>query len=251
MPTLGEELKRRREARGITLNDISESTRIGTRFLKAIETDNYSVVPGGIYLRAFIRSFAKEVGMNEDEAIALYQQQVAGAAPELPPKPEGEKSKPSLIPFEEKPLRRPAPLSYARPTERNWSTIIIAAGIILFVVLIVVTLVRQFNKASVESDAQPTANQPAPAAPQPEQPPAQTPEAPAPSVPESNQITVQLAATTNENWVRYQVDGGELYQTILKPGQTLDVPPAQNEVKINFGDREGLKFKIKDRKSVV
>ena len=41
MPTLGEELKRRREERQITLTDISEATRIGTRFLKAIEADNY------------------------------------------------------------------------------------------------------------------------------------------------------------------------------------------------------------------
>jgi cytoskeletal protein RodZ len=69
MPTLGEELRQKREQRGVTLAEISEATRIGTRFLKAIETDSFSILPGGIFTRSFIRAYAKYVGMNEDEAI--------------------------------------------------------------------------------------------------------------------------------------------------------------------------------------
>src|SRR6185369_16628364 len=88
MPTLGEELKRRREERDITLADISEATRIGTRFLKAIESDNFSVLPGGIFTRSFIRAYAKQVGMDEDEALILYQQQTTGSSPEPPPPPQ-------------------------------------------------------------------------------------------------------------------------------------------------------------------
>src|SRR5215471_7745925 len=88
MPTLGEELRRMREERGIALTDISESTRIGTRFLKAIEEDNFSVLPGGIFTRSFIRAHAKRVGMDEDEAIGRYQQQVAEESGELPPREE-------------------------------------------------------------------------------------------------------------------------------------------------------------------
>src|SRR5512143_2651764 len=78
MPTLGEELRRRREERGVSLAEIAEATRIGTRFLKAIETDNFSILPGGIFTRSFIRAYAKHVGLNEDNAIALYLQQVSG-----------------------------------------------------------------------------------------------------------------------------------------------------------------------------
>ncbi|HXG68802.1 MAG TPA: RodZ domain-containing protein, partial [Blastocatellia bacterium] len=259
MPTLGEELRSRREARGLTLNDISEATRIGTRFLKAIETDNFSVVPGGIYLRAFIRSFAKEVGLDEDEAMALYQQQVAGT--ESYPKPEGERgarsSKETLsILAEEKTPRRAAPLTYTQPAERpNWSTIIITAGIMIFVAIIVIALVRELNKSSVESDAPPAASEPAagevaPAATETSQPAPQTPEAPPEppaSIPSSEPIKVQLAATTGDCWVRYQVDGGQPSQTILKTGQTIDVPPAQNEVKVSYGNRQTFGFKINGR----
>src|ERR1700741_2055254 len=82
MPTLGEELRHRRGQRGVTLAEIAEATRIGTRFLKAIETDNFSILPGGIFTRSFIRAYAKHVGMNEDDAIGLYLRQVAGATTE-------------------------------------------------------------------------------------------------------------------------------------------------------------------------
>src|SRR4030095_2913803 len=84
MPTLGEELRHKREQRGITLAEIAEATRIGTRFLKAIETDNFSILPGGIFTRSFIRAYAKHVGMNEDEAIGLYLQQVSSPSVEAP-----------------------------------------------------------------------------------------------------------------------------------------------------------------------
>src|SRR5499425_1425491 len=77
MPTLGQELKRMREERGIALSVISETTRIGTRFLKAIEEDNFTVLPGGIFTRSFIRAYAREVGMDEAEATALYHQQTS------------------------------------------------------------------------------------------------------------------------------------------------------------------------------
>src|SRR5438128_10586368 len=97
MPTLGEELKRRREERQIALTDISEATRIGTRFLKAIEMDNYGVLPGGIFTRSFIRAFAKQVGMDEDEAIALYQQQVASVRTETAPQQRVEPLAPAVI----------------------------------------------------------------------------------------------------------------------------------------------------------
>src|SRR6185369_5835162 len=107
MPTLGEELRQKREQRGVTLTDISEATRIGTRFLKAIETDSYSVLPGGIFTRSFIRAYAKQVGMDEDEAIALYQQQITGVTAEAAPQ-RIESRPPTLV-------EPPRPATPARP----------------------------------------------------------------------------------------------------------------------------------------
>ncbi len=155
MPTLGEELRRRREERGISLNDISESTRIGTRFLKAIETDNFSILPGGIFTRSFIRAYAKQVGMNEDEAVGLYQQQALGQAvtPQAQPQsvPTPERSYQPPPPVAQERARRPEPMTYrGGGPSISWPTIIITAGILLIVGMSIFALVRHLNRASEE-----------------------------------------------------------------------------------------------------
>lgn len=76
MPTLGEELQQARENKGISLRQISDATHIGVRFLQAIEQDNYKILPGGIFNKAFVKSFARYVGIDEEYALAKYQQQL-------------------------------------------------------------------------------------------------------------------------------------------------------------------------------
>lgn len=81
MATLGYELKQRREAKGISLTEISDATRIGVRFLQAIETDDYKALPGGLFNRSFIRAYARAVGLNEEDALSAYQRQTGAASP--------------------------------------------------------------------------------------------------------------------------------------------------------------------------
>lgn len=76
MATLGQELKRRREEKGISIQQIAAKTLIGIRFLQAIETDDYGTLPGGVFNRAFVRKFAAMVGMDEAAALQLYEEQV-------------------------------------------------------------------------------------------------------------------------------------------------------------------------------
>lgn len=70
--TIGEKLRLAREERGISLRDISEQTRISMRYLQAIETDDYKRLPGGIFNRSFIKSYARYIGFDEKEAIEAY-----------------------------------------------------------------------------------------------------------------------------------------------------------------------------------
>ncbi len=81
--TLGQELKQRREARGISLQDISNATRVAVRFLRAIEEDEFHLLPGGLFTRSFIRAYARHVGMDEEEAIARYYEQTGQAREDL------------------------------------------------------------------------------------------------------------------------------------------------------------------------
>jgi len=260
MPTLGEELRRKREERGITLAEISESTRIGTRFLKAIETDNFATLPGGIFTRSFIRAYAKQVGMNEDEAIALYQQQVTGQTDEpqevyaetvQPFQAEPPRARPAAPP-EPKPRRFEPIASRQTPTRTNWPTIVISAGILLFVVIIVWTIVRQLNRAGSEAAPAPAPiaqkNEPPKPAPQ-QNPPTPQPDSSQtpPATSSGEPLVVKLEAATGDVWIRYQVDDAKPTTLVLKQGQTTDIPPAQTQVTLNYGNRTTLKIKINNR----
>jgi cytoskeleton protein RodZ len=68
----GEKLRRERELRGISLDQISTATKISTRMLKALEDEKFDLLPGGIFNKGFIRSYAKFLGIDEEQAVADY-----------------------------------------------------------------------------------------------------------------------------------------------------------------------------------
>jgi cytoskeletal protein RodZ len=72
MASLSERLKRERELRGISLKQISEETRIGVRFLEALEDDRLDVIPGEFYRRSYLRAYARYLGLDEDQALNVY-----------------------------------------------------------------------------------------------------------------------------------------------------------------------------------
>jgi len=70
--TFGDKLKREREMRAITLEEIAEATKIGTRSLRALEEERFGVLPGGIFNKGFVRAYAKYLGLDEEQAVADY-----------------------------------------------------------------------------------------------------------------------------------------------------------------------------------
>jgi cytoskeleton protein RodZ len=81
LPSFGENLKKEREKRKITIEDISASTKIGTRMLQALEENRFNQLPGGIFNKGFVRSYARFVGIDEDQAVADYLQASGDAPP--------------------------------------------------------------------------------------------------------------------------------------------------------------------------
>jgi cytoskeleton protein RodZ len=74
----GEHLKREREMRGVSLEEVSAATRISTRFLEAIENEHWDKLPGGVFNRGFIRSVARFLGLDEDSMVAEYALETKG-----------------------------------------------------------------------------------------------------------------------------------------------------------------------------
>ncbi len=95
MGSFGERMQREREMRGITLEEIAESTKIGTRSLRALEGEDFDKLPGGIFNKGFVRAYARYLGIDEEQAVTDfmaaygdYQQQQPQAAEESKPEEE-------------------------------------------------------------------------------------------------------------------------------------------------------------------
>jgi cytoskeletal protein RodZ len=68
----GEKLRKQREQRGIELDAISNTTKISTRMLRALEDEHFDQLPGGVFNKGFVRAYARQVGLDEEEAVADY-----------------------------------------------------------------------------------------------------------------------------------------------------------------------------------
>jgi cytoskeletal protein RodZ len=74
----GDHLKREREMRGVSLEEISAATRIAPRILAALESEQWELLPGGVFNRGFIRSVARYLGLDEDSLVAEYALETRG-----------------------------------------------------------------------------------------------------------------------------------------------------------------------------
>ena len=70
--TFGERLKRERELREVPMEEITVATRIGPRFLEALENEDWDKLPGGVFNRGFVRSIARYLGLDEEAFLAEY-----------------------------------------------------------------------------------------------------------------------------------------------------------------------------------
>ena len=83
----GDHLRREREMRGVTIEEVAAATRISPRFLEALENEQWDRLPGGAFNRGFIRSVARYIGLDEESMVAEYALETKGvnqsaAAPE-------------------------------------------------------------------------------------------------------------------------------------------------------------------------
>ena len=93
--TFGERLKRERELREVSLKEVTAGTRIGPRFLEALENEEWDKLPGGVFNRGFVRSIARYLGLDEENLLAEYDMA------------HGEQSLPVPQPYENKIPRAP------------------------------------------------------------------------------------------------------------------------------------------------
>src|SRR4051812_25171894 len=84
-PSLGETLQAAREQKGVDLHRAERDTKIRAKHLAALETGDYSELPGPVYTRGFLKNYATYLGLDADELVMEWRPEQEAAAPRLPP----------------------------------------------------------------------------------------------------------------------------------------------------------------------
>ena len=79
---IGQYLKRVREEKGISLKTVAEETKIRVRYLQALEEGDYAALPGNVYARGFLRSYARFLGVELPRQQATVSPKAHGEEPE-------------------------------------------------------------------------------------------------------------------------------------------------------------------------
>lgn len=208
--SLGEKLRFAREERGISITEVAEATRISPHYLQAIEVDDYRTLPGGIFNKGFIKSFAKYVGVDEASALADYARIInADGGPEA--------AEPASKHY------RPEVLTDDRAGGSMIPTVI-AAVVILAIVTAAVLFGLNYLK---NRQAEPVANSTSPNANTNSNPaiPAATPQ---PAVPSMASLKVEFSATTDPVSVTASLDGGRSESKLIAAGATETFEPKES-----------------------
>jgi len=227
MASFGQDLKQEREVRNISLEEIADATKINLRFLQALEEDRLDILPGKFFTRGILRSYAKHIGLNENDVLNRYQGSVH--APDVP---------------EEKPEE---PLEIEVPEEvvenRRARRFVFIAFFILAVAIPLVIILQRGT--------------PEPAAPPPEKKPAvqpiiaeKPPPKPEPSAPEPEPQDLTLEFNClQETWLQIFVDGERIVNGLMPAGHRSEVK-ANEVLLITTGNAGGIAFTLNGREGL-
>jgi cytoskeleton protein RodZ len=229
MTNFGANFKKAREAKGLSLEQIAKQTRVSTRFLAAIENEEFHHLPGGIFNKGFVRAFAENVGLDANQVVAEYERLVAEREPNevvmaAPPPPKSER--------------------YLYP---------IAVGVLALAIAIFYIVTRESRTVEVPS-SRPESTTPATRPTE-----AVIPDPPqAPPSPEPEPVPVRAAAVPVQiltldiearetTWIKVRSDGNDVNHSgeILEPGMTRKFT-AETSLYLAVGNAAGLALKIND-----
>jgi cytoskeleton protein RodZ len=242
--SVGERLRRARLDAGKTLNQVATETKIQLWILDAIERDDFSRVPGGVFIRGYLAAVARAVGVNPSEILMAY-------SPEIAPQP---------VP--------PPPASPPPDPNEVTGTPLWQYAVIVAMVLVAAVLWRNLTKTSHDIAAAPTLPPLVSAPPTTVPPPAPTPvpanqptesgatatsgatppSAPAephdgePTATTSALLIVQLHAN-GEVWIEADADGQRKVYQLFEQGQELRLE-GQKEIRLLVGDAAAVSYTI-------
>lgn len=218
--SFGTWLRQQREMREIHLNEISDRTKISLRYLRAMEQDNFELLPGLIFVKGFLREYAKYVGLNPDEVVNFY------LSTQIEPE--------DTVEVVEEPA--------AGPHAWGRGALLAVLGILLLAILSYFVISYLGREREQTSETAPPFGAPVAAAPVQEEVAAETPrvEPAAEAVP----LTVTLDFS-EDCWVEVVVDEGESrVDRRFVQGESLTLPARESVVFRTLGNAQGVSVQV-------
>lgn len=203
--SVGETLARAREERGLSVEDLSEQTRIRAGLIRQIEADNFDGCGGAVYARGHLRSLGKIVGLDPEELVTEFD------------RAHSDEPAPALVPV---PAVDPHDAARAERKQPNWAT---AMGVAL-VVICILAAVSLFGNSGKHNNTPSAGSQTGVSSPS----PSATSASPGPAVtppPGSvarvpDQAIALVRVTTDQTWMSVSTLSGQLlFQGLLGSGQ--------------------------------
>ena len=215
--SFGQELKKEREIRGITLREIADSTKISKRFLEAIERNDFDTLPAPVFTRGFIREYARYLGLNPDDMVNRYMHFVSSQ------KPKDE----WIAPSRERVVDRPQPASSFGSNK----AIVIVATIVIGVAAIGFIL-RGVGQRREAAEVRPS-----------EAAIATPPTVTAPMAQPVTGLTMEMRIL-EDTWIALDIDGTSALNEVLRSGDQRTVK-AESEIRFrSIGNAGGMELTI-------
>jgi cytoskeleton protein RodZ len=251
MSDFGGKLRLARERRGISLRQIAASTKISVAVLEALERNDISKLPGGIFSRAFVRSYAIEVGLDPDQTVQEFLDRF-----QAQPAPSSEV--PATIPEQESSFE-----SQQRIARVVFVLVLVSVPLIGFVLYFTLRTPRPDSHSAAGAPTEESTAAPSSRANEP--PPTPTIPAPAPAGPINPPPVANRAATTRglnpaasastirlalhptgDCWVKLTVDGQPVISRLMHAGET-EVHEVRDAAVIDVGNAGTFAYSINGR----
>lgn len=228
MASLGQELKRQRESRNISIDEMASSTKIVGRYLEALEQDRFDAIPGGFFVRGILRTYARYVGLDENEVVEKYR--AAGILDE--------------------PAKGKAPAPHVPPEAAEKRKIMpwVIAGVAVLVIAAVFWVLAHprrprgaptvtkpaatLPQAQTRSEPAPAVDKPAPAVEKPAPPPVKV---------EWKGLTMDISFQ-EETWLQIYADGTLKIYGLFPPGEKAQVQAEKEILVAVVGNAGGMTF---------
>ncbi len=224
MASLGQDLKRERELRGISLKEISSSTKISLRFLQALEEDRLDMLPGHFFIKAILKNYAKFIGLEEDYVLNKYYEASLEQERSLESKQTKRKTRPAVT----KDIRK----------------LIYAGALIIVLLLFLFFLYYLFH---LKKQTPPPTEEPKTLTQFQEEmalPPSRA-ESLAEFIPEEVILTIEISFL-EETWLQVWADGVLKVDGLKQPGEKLTVK-ATEELLIHTGNAGGISYILNNK----